>query len=75
MITKGATFASYSKGFCWFVAVIWLLLAVLNFTGDSQSAVLNGFLWLAGAVAFAISGMFIGKGGANQSADNEQAND
>lgn len=61
MLIKGANFARYSKNLCWFVALIWLVLSVLTFTGGSENAVLNGFLWLAGAVAFAISAMFIGR--------------
>lgn len=61
MITKGASFARYSRNLCWFVAFIWLLLAVLTFTGDSVNSVLNGFLWLAGSIAFAISAIFIGR--------------
>lgn len=62
MITKGASFARYSRNLCWFVAIIWLLLSVLTFTEGAENSVLNGFLWMAGAIAFAISAMFIGKG-------------
>lgn len=63
MLKQGASFARYSKNLCWFVALIWLILSVLTFTGGDENSVLNGFLWLAGAVAFAISAMFISKGG------------
>jgi len=63
MQIKGLSFAKYSRNLCWIVAIIWLLLSILTFTGDGVNAVLNGFLWLAGAVAFAISAMFISKNG------------
>ena len=61
MLTKGTGFARYSKGLCWFVSLIWLVLAVLSFTGSSENSTLNGFLWLAGAVAFAVSAMALGR--------------
>ena len=61
MLTRGTGFARYSKSLCWIVALIWLALSVLAFTGDSESATINGFLWLAGAIAFAVSANFISK--------------
>lgn len=60
MLTNDAKFASFSKTVCWVVSFIMLLLAVLTFTGDSEAAMVNGFLWLAGAFAFAISAIFLG---------------
>ena len=75
MITKEASFARYSRNFCWVVAVIWLLLSILNFTGDSESTMINGFLWLAGAVAFAISALFIGRNRNSNQSDSEQLSD
>ena len=65
MQIKGLSFAKYSRNLCWVVALIWLLLSILTFTGDGVNSVLNGFLWLAGAVAFAISAMFISKNAAS----------
>ena len=61
MLTKGTGFARYSKGLCLFVAAIWLVLAGLSFTSGADNAMLNGFLWLAGAIAFAVSGLALGK--------------
>lgn len=61
MLTKGTSFANYSKNLCWFIAVIWLLISIWTFTGGNSNSVINGFLWLAGAVAFAISAMFISR--------------
>lgn len=75
MLTKGASFARYSKTLCWIVAVIWLALAVLSFTGDSESAMINGFLWLAGAVAFGISGMALGRNSGAASNQGGEASD
>ena len=60
-MTKATSFAKYSKSLCWVVAAIWLLLSILAFTGDSESAIINGFLWLVGAFAFAISAIFLSK--------------
>lgn len=76
MLSKGAGFANFSRGLCWVVSLIWLALSVLSFTGEGQSATINGLLWLAGAIAFAASALFLSKGGdANDSADsnNQQA--
>lgn len=76
MELKSLSFARYSRNLCWFVAAIWLLLSILTFTGDGESAVLNGFLWLAGAVAFAISAMFISKNSPSSVvSDNDVAGD
>ena len=59
MFNKETRFAKYSKGLCWVVSVIWLALAVLSFTGGNGG--ITGFLWLAGAIAFAVSAISIGK--------------
>ena len=61
MLTQGTGFARYSKSLCLIVASIWLVLSILAFTGDSESSTINGFLWLAGAIAFAVSGVFISR--------------
>jgi len=61
MLTQGTGFARYSKLLCLIVASIWLVLSILAFTGDSESSTINGFLWLAGAIAFAVSGVFISR--------------
>lgn len=63
MISKGAGFANYSKGLCWVVSLIWLGLAVLSFTGEGGNSMINGLLWLAGAIAFAVSALVLGRGG------------
>lgn len=74
MLTKGTGFARYSRGLCFFVALIWLVLAALSFTGSGDNSMLNGFLWLAGAVAFAISGLAIGRNaGAEAPASSESS--
>ena len=62
MLTRGTSFARYSKSLCWIVSIIWLTLSALSFTSDAESAMINGFLWLAGAVAFAISALALGRG-------------
>jgi hypothetical protein len=59
MLTKGTSFARYSKSLCWVISIIWLTLAILSFTGADLMA---GFLWLAGAAAFAISAIALGRG-------------
>lgn len=61
MLTKGTGFARYSKTLCWIVAFIWLALALLSFTSGADNAVINGFLWLAGALAFVISAVALGR--------------
>jgi hypothetical protein len=61
MLTQGKGFAKYSKSLCWIVALIWLALSILAFTSDSESSTINGFLWLVGAIAFAVSAGFISK--------------
>ncbi|MSR11010.1 MAG: hypothetical protein EXR84_04325 [Gammaproteobacteria bacterium] len=71
MLNTGTGFARYSKNLSWFVAIIWLVLSVLTFTGGGENSVLNGFLWMAGAVAFAISAMFIGKSAATTATAND----
>jgi hypothetical protein len=72
-VFKGAGFASFSRGLCWVVSLIWLALAVLSFTGVSDNSTTNGILWLAGAIAFAASALFLGKGGeASNSADSSK---
>ena len=69
MLTQGTGFARYSKSLCWIVALIWLALSVLAFTGDSESSTINGFLWLAGAIAFAVSASVIAKSSASAEPD------
>ena len=71
MLSKSTGFARYSKPLCWIVAVIWAALAVLSFTGGGENATLRGFLWLAGALAFAISGTFMGRDGASSQTAGE----
>ena len=71
MLTQGTGFARYSKSLCWIVALIWLALSVLAFTGDSESSTINGFLWLAGAIAFAVSASVIAK--SSDSAESDAA--
>ena len=71
MLNTGTGFARYSKNLSWFVAIIWLVLSVLTLTGGGENAVLNVFLWMAGAVAFAISAMFIGKSAATTATAND----
>ena len=58
---KVGGFARYSKSLCWIVALIWFALSFLSFTSDSESSTINGFLWLVGAIAFAVSAGFISK--------------
>jgi len=69
MLTQGTGFAKYSKSLCWIVALIWLVLSILAFTGDSESSTVNGFLWLVGAIAFAASAGFI-----SRSSDSAESN-
>lgn len=71
MIEKGTGFARYSKSLCWIVALISLLVAILTFTGSAENSGLLGFLWLAVAVAFSLSAMFLGGGSAPQSASED----
>jgi hypothetical protein len=61
MLTQGTSFVRYSKLLCWIVALIWFSLSFLSFTSDSESSTINGFLWLVGAIAFAVSAGFISK--------------
>jgi hypothetical protein len=62
MLTRGTSFARYSKSLCWIISIIWLTLAILSFTSPDSAGQVTGFLWLAGAVAFAISAMALGRG-------------
>ena len=61
MLTRGAGFAKYSKMLCWVVSFILLLLALLSFTGETDNGMIVGFLWLAGAFAFAVSAIYPSK--------------
>ena len=63
MISKNPTFARYSRPFCWVVAASWALIGLSVITGDSDNRVLIGLLWLAGALAFAISAIYLGRHG------------
>lgn len=69
MLTQGTGFAKYSKSLCWVVSLIWLALSVLAFTGGGESAMINGVLWLVGAIAFAVSASVISKPAAEGEAD------
>ena len=71
MLTQGTGFSRYSKSLCWIVAIIWLVLSILAFTGG-ESATVNGFLWLAGAIAFAVSGGFISRSSDSSNADTAE---
>lgn len=75
MLTKSANFARYSKTLCWIVSVIWLALAALSFTSGADNAMVNGFLWLAGAAAFAISGFALGRNSGAASNQGGEASD
>ncbi|PCJ24861.1 MAG: hypothetical protein COA96_08480 [SAR86 cluster bacterium] len=75
MLTQGSGFAKYSKSLSWMVSFIWLALSLLAFTSDSESATLNGFLWLAGAFAFAISAIFLSKNSQSSDAVEEESLD
>lgn len=61
MFTLGAGFAKYSKTLCWGVSFILLLLALISFTGETANGMVVGFLWLAGAFAFAISAIYLSR--------------
>ena len=61
MLTQGTGFAKYSKSLCWIVAIIWLALSILAFTSGGENSTINGFLGLAGAIAFAVSASLISR--------------
>ncbi len=61
MVNTTSNFAKYSKVLCWVVSFIWLVLSIFAFTSDSENAMINGFLWLIGAFAFAISAIFLSR--------------
>ncbi len=67
MLSKSVGFARYSKGLCWIVSGIWLALSILTFTGGTENSTINGLLWLAGAGAFAVSALFLGKDDSSRS--------
>jgi|MEHZ01.4.fsa_nt_MEHZ011153174.1_2 hypothetical protein len=71
MLTQGTGFARYSKSLCWIVALIWMVLSFLAFTGGSGSSIINDFLWLAGAIAFAVSASFISKSSGSAESDSD----
>ena len=71
MLTQGTGFARYSKSLCWIVALIWMVLSFLAFTGGSGSSIINDFLWLAGAIAFAVSTSFISKSSGSAESDSD----
>lgn len=71
MLTQGTGFARYSKSLCWIVALIWMVLSFLAFTGGSGSSIINDFLWLAGAIAFAVSASFISKSPGSAESDSD----
>lgn len=70
MIDKGTGFARYSKTLCWVIALISLLVAIVTFTGSAENAGLLGFLWLAVAIAFSLSAIFLGGGSGQGSRDD-----
>jgi len=71
MLTQGTGFARYSRSLCWIVALIWMVLSFLAFTGGSGSSIINDFLWLAGAIAFAVSASFISKSSGSAESDSD----
>jgi hypothetical protein len=71
MLTQGTGFARYSKSLCWIVALIWMVLSFLAFTGGSGSSIINDFLWLVGAIAFAVSASFISKSSGSAESDSD----
>ena len=75
MLNKSTGFARFSRAACWIVAVIWVALSLLSFTGGSDNSMINGFLWLAGAVAFAISAIALGRGGDSSVHQGGEASD
>ena len=75
MLTKQTRFARYSKGLCWTVAGIWLVLAILSFTGGGGNSVINGALWLLGSAVFAFSAFSLGKSGDAPQAASTEASD
>lgn len=75
MLTKGTGFARYSKGLCWFVAAIWLVLSGLSFTSGAENATINGSLWLAGAIAFAVSAIALGRNSGSDAASSGDSAD
>jgi hypothetical protein len=68
MISKSTSFARWSKSFCWVVAAGCLLIALATITGESSNRNMLALLWFAGAIAFTVSGIFLGK-----SSDNGEA--
>ena len=58
MISKGTGFAKYTKSLCAVVSFIWMLVAIMVYTGDSENAAIKGSLWLFGSLALAISAIF-----------------
>ena len=71
MLTQGTGFARYSESLCWIVALIWMVLSFLAFTGGSGSSIINDFLWLVGAIAFAVSASFISKSSGSAESDSD----
>lgn len=78
MIDKSTGFARYSRPLSWVIALISVLVAIMTFTGEAANATLLGFLWLAVAVAFALSAMFLTGSGAqkpDEPTDSDSAGD
>lgn len=61
MISKSASFAKWSKSFCWVVAAGCLLIALATITGDADNRNTVALLWFVGAIVFSISAVFLGK--------------
>ena len=68
MLTKSASFARWSKSFCWVVAAGCLLIAVATVTGEGDNRNLISLLWLAGAVVFTVSAYMLSKSGGDAGA-------
>jgi len=73
MNTKVTNFAKYSKPLCWVVSIIMLFLSISVFTGDAESGATIGFLWLVGAIAFAVSAIFLSRASKSSPGDSSSA--
>ena len=73
MISKGTSFARYSRALSWIVSFISLILAFIAFTGEGNNPTVTGFLWLGLAFAFAISGVSLGRMSGDSSTDSQSS--
>ncbi|MBU13948.1 MAG: hypothetical protein CMQ14_02545 [Gammaproteobacteria bacterium] len=62
VLTRATYFARYPKNLRSIISIIWLTLAILSFTSADSAVPMTSFLGLAGAVAFAISAIALGRG-------------